>query len=159
MGAIGLLVTVLSLVRGLTEHWLVLWLVAAAVAALVGGALVLRPASLQSLLRPGTPLRKFALCLLPSLLAGAVLTVVLGAYDALPAIPGTWLLLYGCGLISTSVATRPLLAAMGSGFLALGLIALLLPLPVQMLLLGTGFGGLHLLFGLRLLREAHGRES
>jgi hypothetical protein len=42
-------------------------------------------------------------------------------------------------------------------FIALGLLALLLPDGLQTLMLGTGFGGLHLLFGFLIGRSGHGR--
>jgi hypothetical protein len=159
MGSIGVLAMGLVLWTSLAPHWLTVWLVAALVAAAAGGVLVIRPASVSSLLRPGTPVRRLALCLAPSILAGAILTAVLSSHSLLTAIPGTWLLLYGSALISASVATRPLVAVMGLCFMALGLIAFVLPLQAQMGIMGAGFGGLHLAFGGRLLWEAHGRES
>jgi hypothetical protein len=48
---------------------------------------------------------------------------------------------------------------MGASFALLGLPALLLPLKMQMLVLGAGFGGLHLLFGMLISRGLRGRET
>ena len=76
----------------------------------------------------------------------------------LHAIPGTWLLLYGCALISASVAATRMIAIMGAAFVALGLLALLAPDRLQILLLGVGFGGLHVLFGFLIGRKRHERE-
>ena len=159
MGIVGCGATVLSLVPELRDYWLSIWLVAAVLASGVGGLLVLRPASVRALALSGTPIRKFALCLLPSLFAGAVLTAVLGAHDSLQAVPAVWLLLYGCALMSASVPTTRTIGVMGASFTALGLIALLIPDEFQMLALGLGFGGLHIAFGCWIARGRHGSES
>ncbi len=157
MGIVGLLAAVLSSTAGLREHWLGIWLLAAAVAASLGIALKARPSSLRGLRLSGTPVRKFALCLIPSMFAGAVMTAVHWSAGNLHAIPGTWLLLYGCALVAASVPTTGTLAVMGGLFISLGLLALVLPDNLQTLMLGTGFGGLHLLFGLLIGRADHGR--
>jgi len=74
------------------------------------------------------------------------------------AIAGTWLLLYGSAVLAASVVTIRLLCGLGALFLFLGVIALLAPVSAQNLLLGAGFGGLHLLFGVYLTgRGSHGR--
>ena len=157
MGMIGLLAMALSVIPGLAAHWLGIWLTSALIAAVVGGVLVVRPASIRRLALSGTPIRKFAICLAAPLFVGAVLTVVLMLHDALDVIPGTWLLLYGCALIAASVTTTRTIGAMGVSFMFLGLGAFLLPLNLQILALGGGFGGLHLVFGWWISRESHAR--
>lgn len=153
MGSIGLLATALSSAPSLHDHWLGIWLLAAAAAAASGLPLITQPSSLRGLTLRGAPVRKFALCLLPSLFGGVVMTLVHWSYGNLHAIPGTWLLLYGCALISASVATTRTIAAIGGSFVVLGLLALLLPGEFQVLMLGAGFGGLHILFGLLIGRK------
>jgi hypothetical protein len=159
MGSVGLLAMALSSAPSLREHWLGIWLAAAAVAAGVGLPLITQPASLRGLRLSGTAVRKFALCLLPALFAGVVMTGVHWSYGNLHAIPGTWLLLYGCALISASVATNRTIAAMGGAFLVLGLIALLLRSDLQVFMLGAGFGGLHILFGILIGRNRHDSQN
>lgn len=153
MGSIGLLAMALASAPGLREHWFAIWLVAAALAAAAGLPLITQPSSLRGLSLRGAPVRRFALCLLPSLFAGVVMTAVHWGYGNEHAIPGTWLLLYGCALISASVATNRTIAVMGASFVVLGLVALLLPSELQVLMLGAGFGGLHVLFGLLIGRN------
>lgn len=157
MGAVGILAMVICTAPGLREHWLAIWLASAALGGGVGFALVTRPASRRGLLLYGTPLRKFALCLFPALFAGAVMTVVHLSYGNPRAIPGTWLLMYGCALISASVAATRTIAIMGIAFVALGLVSLFLPAGPQIYMLGAGFGGLHVLFGLLIGRARHDR--
>jgi hypothetical protein len=158
MGGVGLLAAAFSSAPGLHRHWFGIWLVAAVVAGFLGGSLIARPSSVRGLRLSGTPFRKFALCLLPSLFAGTVMTGVHWAYGNLHAIPGTWLLLYGCALIAASVPTTRTIGVMGGLFVALGLLALLAPESLQMLMLGLGFGGLHVLFGFLIGWETHARK-
>jgi hypothetical protein len=158
MGSVGLGAMVLSATPSLREHWLGIWLAAAALAGGVGFALMTRPASLRGLLLYGTPLRKFALCLFPALFGGAVMTGLHWSNGNLHAIPGTWLLLYGCALISASVASTRMIAIMGGAFAALALITLLLPDSLQVFMLGAGFGGLHILFGFLIGRTGRDRQ-
>lgn len=159
MGAVGIVAAILASSSSLGSHWLLIWLTAAVVAASVGTVLVFRPASLRVLTATSNPARKFALCLFPPLFGGAVMTAVLWANGLLAVIPGTWLLFYGCGLIAASVATNAKIAVMGALFVALGLIAFVAPAPTHSLLLGLGFGGLHVLFGFLIGRSGHGNES
>jgi hypothetical protein len=158
MGVVGLLATLLSVIPSLAVHWLNIWLAAAIIGAVNGGMLVIRPASIQRLALSGTPIRKFAICLAAPLFGGAVLTAVLSTHDALDVIPGTWLLLYGSALIAASVTTTRAIGVMGASFMVLGLFAFLLPMKLQILALGAGFGGLHLMFGWWISRESHERQ-
>lgn len=157
MGVFGLAATALSLAPPLRSYWFSIWLATAPIAATAGGLLLAKSTSLESLIATGTPGRKLALGLLPSLFAGAVMTAVLWGADRLDAVAGTWLLLYGCALISASVSTTMIVAWMGLSFAALGITALLAPVEHQVPILGLGFGGLHLLFGILIARGVHGR--
>lgn len=159
VGAIGCAAALISLVPQLQAHWLSIWLTAAPFAAICGGVLLSRPASLASFVASGTPGRKLALGLLPGLFAGAMMTLALCSAQLTGMLPGTWLLLYGCALISASVSTLPLVAWMGSCFAGLGIVAFLAPATLQLVLLGLGFGGLHIVFGILIGRGSNGCES
>ena len=65
----------------------------------------------------------------------------------------------GCGLIAASIATSRSIGILGGAFVAVGLLALVLPDSVQIAMLGVGFGGLHILFGYLTRRAGHGSES
>lgn len=155
-GAVGLVATLLSSVPGLAEHWLIIWLLAACVAASAGGVLLLRNSSPDALTISGSPVRKFALGFAPSIAAGAVMTGVHWYYGNVHMIPGTWLILYGCALIAASVVTMQIMSFIGAGFFMFGVIALFAPAWLQMSLLGLGFGGLHLLLGYMIGRSGTG---
>jgi hypothetical protein len=156
-GVVGLLAAACSTAAKLHEHWLAIWLIAAVGAASLGSALLARQVSLRELTIAGAPIRKFATGFLPTLFAGAVMTAVLGFNGSFQVIPGTWLLLYGCALMAASAVTVRLVGFLGASFMLLGLLALCLPEEFQMLMLGAGFGGLHIVFGLLIGRTGHGR--
>lgn len=157
MGFVGLAAMALSLMPGLESHWFVIWLIAGPIAALAGALLMTGSASVGSFIATGTPGRKLVLGLMPCLFAGTVMTAVLSSAGQIAAVPGTWLLLYGCALISASVSTKSIVAWMGTCFVALGVAAFIAPTALQIPLLGLGFGGLHIVFGILIGRGAHGR--
>jgi len=158
LGAIGLAAALLASTPALRSWWLLIWLAAAVAGAAAGGAIMARQSALHGALF-GAPLRKLVLCLLPGIFAGAVLTAVHWQSGNLHAIPGTWLLLYGCALVSTSAPTARIVGVLGALFVTLGLVAFWLPDELHIVALGAGFGGLHLVFGLLIGRKRHGRQD
>jgi uncharacterized membrane protein len=159
MGMIGIVACILaSLPRG-ANHWLSIWLLAAAIAFAVGGAMMAREAAQSGHARYLGPVRKFLLCLCPALLAGAVLTWVLCRGDAARFVPGVWLLLYGCAVLSASTVTiartMRLICIMGAMFMVLGALAFVSPPSFHTLILGMGFGGLHTIFGILIGQVSH----
>jgi hypothetical protein len=135
--------------------WLATWLAAAGVAALIGALSTARKtrAARESLI-PG-PARKFALSLAPAVLSGALLTGALQRGEYFDLMPGTWLLLYGAGLVAAGAWSVRVVPLIGSAFMLLGAVGLLLPLAWGNWLLIGGFGGLHVAFGLIVGRK-HG---
>jgi hypothetical protein len=155
MGAVGVFTSLLVEYPALAPHWFAIW-VGAGVAGLVCGSALL----VNQTLRAGTalyrgPVRKFLLCLCPALLAGAVLTLALWQHGVMELIPGVWLVLYGCAVAAASTMTIRAVGVMGALFVALGVIALNLPLRFSNIALGIGFGGLHLAFGIVIGRTRH----
>ena len=152
MGSIGLLAALAASTTQWAPLWPSIWMFAGATAFLVGGALMARETALSGHARYLGPVRKFLLCLCPALFAGAVLTAVLWHAGMLSLLPGTWLLLYGCAVLSASTVTIPstmrLIAMMGALFVVLGSLAFVLPAPAHTVILGIGFGALHIVFGI-----------
>ncbi len=157
MGIIGILAAILVSLPPWAPHWLEIWPAAAVIALCFGGALVARQIAPHSHTRYLGPARKFLLCLCPALLAGAVLTLVLVSADMTILIPGVWLLLYGCAVLSASTVTTAgitrQVCAMGTLFVALGSVTFALPAAAHTAMLGLGFGVLHIIFGILIGRS------
>jgi hypothetical protein len=131
------------------------WLTDAAVSMVLGVlASVLKARSAGQSLSAG-PVRKFCLGFAPAILAGAVLTVVLMRSPLARLLPGVWLLLYGTGLASAGALSARIIPVVGAGFFVLGVLTLALSPAWANALLVVGFGGLHLLMGLVIVRR-HG---
>ena len=138
------------------DHWLAVWLADAAIAILVLGWtmwLKARRTDVQLLRGVG---RKFLLSLSPPLAAACVLTVVLYRYDAAAAIPGTWLLLYGVGVVTAGAYSVRAVPVMGACFMILAGMAFTVPEPWANAVLALGFGGLHIFFGVLVARRYGG---
>ena len=140
----------------LAEHWLLVWLACAIIALGIGGWSMARKARSQGLRLSRGIAQRFFLGLVPPLGAAAVLSLVLLRADALWALPGTWLFLYGAGVVSGGTYSVRPVPVMGFCFMALGLIGFTVPETWQNVLLACGFGGLHILFGTMIARRYGG---
>ena len=155
MGTVGFAAAGVASLAESPKSWLVTWLIAAAVAATLGGFAMERKASRKQLPLTGRLGRKFFLGLCPALVAGAFLTLLLYRADQHALLPATWLLLYGAGTIACGAFSIPPVPIAGGLFLGLGVLATFLPADLGNLLLAVGFGGVHWLFGLYIARR-HG---
>ena len=160
MGIIGTAAAVLTYFPPLHSYWLETWFSAAGLGFVLGGALLARQATQRGGTLLSGPFRKLLLCLLPALFAGAALTAMLLLTFRIELVSGTWLMLYGSAVISASTVTNarslPIVASMGALFMALGVAAFILPTSTHTILLGVGFGGLHLISGIVIGRINHG---
>ena len=136
--------------------WLAVWLADAALALGIGVWSMWRKARrADASLRRGAGW-KFLLSLCPPLLAGALLTVALYRGEALHAIPGAWLLLYGTGVVTGGAFSVRIVPVMGICFMLAGALALFAPPAWGNLLLAAGFGGLQMIFGIVIARRYGG---
>lgn len=136
-------------------RWLMAWVAAAAVSALIGAYSTARKTrTAHQPLIPG-PASKFALSLAPAVVSGALLTGALERAERFDLLPGTWLLLYGAGLVAAGAWSVRVVPVIGITFMGLGAVGLLLPLQWSNWLLIVGFGGLHVAFGMIVGRK-HG---
>jgi hypothetical protein len=147
VGVTALAAAAVAAAQSRPHAWIAVWLIEALVAFTVTGAAILwksRRAGVPLMSRPG---RRFALGLLPPLAVGGLLTAVLSRAGLVDALPGTWLLLYGTGVVTGGAFSVRIVPVMGLSFMALGAAALFAPAAWGTGLLAAGFGGLHLVFG------------
>ncbi len=157
--AMGLTALAATLVASRTAEpgeWLVVWLSAAILALGIGGWTMVLKARRAGTIVFSYSGRRFVLSYLPPLLVGALLTLVLVRAGLYSALPGTWLLLYGTGVVTGGAFSVRVVPIMGLCFMALGAIALLAPASWSPWLLALGFGGLHILFGIIIARRYGG---
>jgi hypothetical protein len=157
--AMGLTALAATLVASRTAEpgeWLVVWLSAAILALGIGGWTMVLKARRAGTIVFSYSGRRFVLSYLPPLLVGAVLTLVLVRAGLYSALPGTWLLLYGTGVVTGGAFSVRVVPIMGLCFMALGATALLAPATWSPWLLALGFGGLHILFGIIIARRYGG---
>jgi hypothetical protein len=155
IGAVATACGILAARQPTRLRWLMAWLAAAAVSALIGALSTARKTrTANQPLIPG-PASKFALSLAPAVVSGALLTGALGRAERFDILPGTWLLLYGAGLVAAGAWSVRVVPVIGLAFMGLGAVGLLLPLQWGNWLLIGGFGGLHVAFGMIVGRK-HG---
>ncbi len=124
-----------------------LWVAEAVVAATLGFLATVKKARRDGRNLSHPVSRRFLLNLVPALVAGAALTVALAAAGNFEMMPGLWLLLYGTGVLTAGAFSIRAVPLMGLCFMALGIVTLLLSPHSHQIMMGIGFGGLHLLFG------------
>ena len=136
--------------------WLRVWLAEGIVAASVGLLACTWKANRRGLPLFSGPARKVALGLAPPLVAGAFLTFLLFRSGLQSALPATWLLLYGAGIMTGGSFSVPIVPVMGLCFMVLGGLEVLGPPAWGNWFLAAGFGGLHIIFGLLIARRYGG---
>lgn len=135
--------------------WLITWICEAVLAiaiALWTTYSKAREAGTGLLSGPG---RRFVYSFAPPLFVGVLLTLLLVRSNSFGDVPGVWLLLYGTAVVTGGAFSIRIVPLMGLCFMVLGAVALFTPANWGDVLLGAGFGGLHLIFGALIARK-HG---
>lgn len=135
-------------------RWLEIWMTEAVLAVSVAMVAIQSKAARSGLPWTSGPGRKVALSFAPPVAAAALLTMPLFRAHLGPMLPGTWLLLYGVGVITGGAFSVSIVPLMGVCFMTVGAAALLLPLLGNWAM-AAAFGGLHILFGIWIARR-HG---
>ena len=156
MGCIALMAGAVATNQPTRTGWLASWVIAAALAFVVGALTMKRKAAQEGKAVFAAPGKRFALSFAPAVLAGAALTIALVEARLWGTLPGMWLLLYGAAIASGGAFSSRIIPAMGSGFLAFGLLAMFGPPAWTDAWLIAGFGGLHIVFGLVIARRYGG---
>lgn len=139
-----------------TRRWLWTWLAEAVVAGVIALTTMFLKAQRAGVsFRDGAPRRFFSSYFAP-IIAAAALTYVLASHGAYAALPALWLLSYGASFVSSGAFSIPVVPVMGVCYMIIGLAACFAGPQLGNALVGGGFGGMHLIFGLIIARRYGG---
>lgn len=155
-GVVAVAASIANLLHSATTLWLVTWIAAAVLALGASVILTIRKARALSVPVASGPARKLVLAFAPALFAGALLTGVMIEHDLTSLLPGMWLLVYGAGVAAGGALSVPVVPVMGFSFMLMGAGALLASPARQEWFMLAGFGGLHILYGIRIARRYGG---
>lgn len=155
MGVIALAASGIAARQPSGDRWLLTWLAAAALAAVVGFIAMARKAKRAGATLTGSNARRFALGMVAPFVAGAAITYEMWAVRTFTVMAPAWLLLYGAGVLTGGIFSVPAVRAIGVCFMALGMAAIATPPEWGNVWLAIGFGGLHIAFGTYISRN-HG---
>lgn len=156
VGATALAAAVIAHRQTDVEAWLAVWLSEAVLSFVIASGTTVRKALVSKQPLFAVPARRFALSFSPPMLVGALLTAVLWSHGFYAAMPGTWLLLYGTGIVTGGAFSVRVVPVMGLCFMAAGAAALFLPFQWRDWLMPAAFGGLHIVFGFIIARRYGG---
>jgi hypothetical protein len=153
IGVIGLIVALIT--RGIwnDQAWATVWAVTATASFGIGIVTTARKIRASGLRMTGGAGARFWAGLVPTLAAGAILTVPLLRAGEADLLPTLWLLLYGAAVITAGWNSVRVLALMGLCFMLAGALATFS--PSRDVSMAAGFGGLHVIFGYVIARR-HG---
>lgn len=155
---IGITAIAAALIAGRQQApgtWLATWLAEAGIAAGISVASMAIKSHAAQLQLISGPIRKLVLSFSPAMIVGAMLTAVFVQRGLQPLLPGTWMSLYGAGVLTAGSYSVRIVPVMGAAFMAVGAVALVAPATWATPLLILGFGGLHIVFGFLIARR-HG---
>ena len=156
MGVVGNVAALVADRQPTPDRWLVTWLTAAGLAAVVGFWSLARKAHAAGLTLTGMTARRFALGMAAPFVAGAAITYALWVERNFRVMAPTWLLLYGAGLLTGGMFSVRVVRAIGACFMACGLMAILTPVEWGNWWLGAGFGIVQIVFGIHIARNYGG---
>lgn len=136
--------------------WVMTWLADGFLAVTIAAVTMYAKARRAGVSLTAGPARRFFISYSAPLIAAALITLALvraGMFEPLPAV---WLLLYGASFISSGSFSIRVVPVMGIFFMILGLAACFVPLSIGNLLMGAGFGVLHIVFGFIIARSYGG---
>ena len=136
--------------------WVAIWLIEAVLAAGVAIGFMAAKARAAGMPLITGPVRKLVLSFSPPMLVGMVLTLLFVQRGLEAFLPGSWMLLYGTGVVTAGTYSVRIVPVMGAAFMALGACTLFAPSAWATALMIAGFGGLHILFGALIARRYGG---
>ncbi len=156
MGATALGAAAIASFQPNYNLWLVTWLSEAALAFCIGFLAMWQKSKSVETPLTSMPAKKFAMGFVPPLAAGVILTGLLYFEGYIEHLPAVWLTLYGTSVVTGGAYSVRAVPLMGWLFILLGAVAVVLPGAYGNLLMGIGFGALHIVFGIVIGRKYGG---
>jgi hypothetical protein len=156
VGVTAIVAAVLAQPHVGTNRWLWTWLAEAVFAGVIAAISMARKAARANVSFRGVAARKFFISYFAPILAGGGLTFLLAREEAYALLPAMWLLLYGVSVVASGAYSIPVVPVMGVGFMAVGFAACVAPVSFGNILMGVGFGGVHVVFGYVIARRYGG---
>ena len=136
------------------ESWVLVWAAEAILAGIIAVWFMWHKAKSASLPLLTGSARKLLFSFSPVFVVGMVVTVAFLQQGMVTLLPGVWMLLYGTGVVAAGAFSVRIVPVMGGAFIVAGAIALFTPAWNTALMI-TGFGLLHIIFGVLIARR-HG---
>jgi len=156
MGLTAIGASVIANMQTIYRWWLITWLIEALLAFSIGLLAMWQKSKNIETSLASAPARKFAFGFVPPIIAGIVITGLLYFQGLFEYLPVVWLTLYGTAVVTGGAYSVKTVPIMGWLFIALGAIAVFIPSYYGDLMMGLGFGVLHLVFGLIIARKFGG---
>lgn len=135
--------------------WLVVWMIELVLGAGIAFYLTAKKAkSLGSSVWSSSG-RKLLLAFVPAMAVGGMLTLSCYLSGTIALLPGIWLSIYGAAVMTAGLWSIRIIPLMGGVFLALGAMVMFTGISAD-LMLASGLGGVHILFGLLIWRRYGG---
>ncbi len=156
MGVTAIGASIIASLQANWRFWLITWLVEACLAFAIGLLTMRQKSKAVETPLTSTPAKKFVYGFAPPLFAGIILTAMLYFNSLFEYLPTTWLTLYGTAVVTGGAFSVRVVPFMGWLFILMGAIAVFVPINYGNWLMGIGFGGLHIIFGLIIARKFGG---
>lgn len=147
MGITALGAAAIASLQRTSLDWLATWMIEATIAIAIASWTTFTKARASGASLFSGPGRRFVYSFAPPIFVGALLTLFLVRAGMTNSIAGMWLLLYGTAVVTGGAFSIRVVPLMGLCFMVLGAVALFSPSSWSNVLLATGFGGFHIIFG------------
>ena len=148
VGLTALVAAALAAQQSTPQGWIQIWVGAALLAPLIQIWAVIRKVRAARIPLLRGPGRKFLLSFSPSMLVGALLTIVFYRAGLIEILPAIWLLLYGAAVVAGGSFSVQIVPFLGALFMVAGAVALFAPPEWNNCIMAATFGGLHIGFGI-----------
>lgn len=135
---------------------LMTWLIEAFLAFAIGFLAMWQKSKIAGQSLFSTPARKFAYGFIPPLVVGVVIVLGLGRYEYYYVMAPVCMLCYGAAVACGGAFSSRVVPVMGWCFIALGIVAFILPSSYAQIMMGASFGLLHIIFGAIIARKYGG---